>query len=101
MTLYRQLVVTIIALFTACFLATVSISTGNLRDFLVVVDRFRALKDSDKASEDFRDLVEANGGEIEREIPLLAGEWRRKIRRANVWPNLLADTAVAVVRAKR
>jgi diguanylate cyclase (GGDEF)-like protein len=35
MTLYRQLVMTIIALFTACFLASVTISTGNLRDFLV------------------------------------------------------------------
>ncbi len=34
MTLYRQLVITIIALFTQCFLASVSISTGNLRDFL-------------------------------------------------------------------
>jgi diguanylate cyclase (GGDEF)-like protein len=34
MTLYRQLVVIIIALFTACFLASVSISTGNLRSFL-------------------------------------------------------------------
>ena len=34
MTLYRQLVVIIIALFTACFLASVSISTGNLRSFI-------------------------------------------------------------------
>jgi diguanylate cyclase (GGDEF)-like protein len=35
MTLYRQLVVIIIALFTASFLASVSISTGNLRSFLL------------------------------------------------------------------
>lgn len=49
---------------------------------------------------DFRDFVAANGGEIEREIPLRAGEWRREIVRVGVWPNLLADTAVAVVRAK-
>jgi diguanylate cyclase (GGDEF)-like protein len=35
MTLYRQLAFIIIALFTACFLASVTISTGNLRGFLV------------------------------------------------------------------
>ncbi len=47
---------------------------------------------------DFRDFVAANGGEIEREIPLLTGGWHRaEIRRVNLWPNLLADTAVAVV----
>jgi len=34
MTLYRQLVVTIVTLFTACFLISVTISTGNLRSFL-------------------------------------------------------------------
>jgi diguanylate cyclase (GGDEF)-like protein len=34
MTLYRQLIVIIIALFTACFLVSVNISTGNLRSFL-------------------------------------------------------------------
>ena len=34
MTLYRQLALTIISLFTACFLVTVSISTDNLRSFL-------------------------------------------------------------------
>ena len=34
MTLYRQLVVIIISLFTACFLVSVTISTGNLRSFL-------------------------------------------------------------------
>ena len=50
---------------------------------------------------DFRDFVSANGGQIEREIPLSAGEWRREIREVRFWPNLLADTAVAVVRAKQ
>ena len=49
---------------------------------------------------DFRDFVAANGGEIERELPLVAGEWRAEIRRVNTLPNLLADTVVAVVRAK-
>jgi hypothetical protein len=34
MTLYRQLILIIIALFSACFLVTVTISTGNLRGFL-------------------------------------------------------------------
>jgi diguanylate cyclase (GGDEF)-like protein len=34
MTLYRQLIVIIIALFTACFLVSVTISTVNLRSFL-------------------------------------------------------------------
>jgi diguanylate cyclase (GGDEF)-like protein len=34
MTLYRQLIVIIISLFTACFLISVTISTGNLRSFL-------------------------------------------------------------------
>lgn len=50
---------------------------------------------------DFREFVAANGGEIEREIPLVAGEWRQKVREVHVWPNLFADTAVAVVRGKR
>jgi methionine biosynthesis protein MetW len=49
---------------------------------------------------DFRDFVRANGGEIEREIPLAAGEWRERAREVRLWPNLLADTAVAVVRAR-
>ena len=49
---------------------------------------------------DFREFVSANGGQIEREIPLSAGEWRQEIREVHFWPNLLADTAVAVVRAK-
>jgi diguanylate cyclase (GGDEF)-like protein len=34
MTLYRQLILVIIALFTACFLASVTISTDNLSSFL-------------------------------------------------------------------
>jgi methionine biosynthesis protein MetW len=50
---------------------------------------------------DFRDFVAANGGELEREIPLIAGEWREHVREAKLWPNLFADTAVAVVRARR
>jgi methionine biosynthesis protein MetW len=49
---------------------------------------------------DFREFVSANGGEIEREIPLVAGEWHEHVSEARWWPNLLADTAVAVVRAK-
>ena len=48
---------------------------------------------------DFRSFVSANGGAIEREIPLRAGEWRREISEAQWWPNLLADTVVAVVKA--
>ena len=48
---------------------------------------------------DFRDFVAANGGEIEREIPLITENWHRaEVRRVRVIPNLLADTAVAVVR---
>lgn len=48
---------------------------------------------------DFRDFVTSNGGEIEREIALLTEGWRRaEVRTVRVWPNLLADTAVAVVR---
>ena len=50
---------------------------------------------------DFREFVDANGGEIESEIPLEAGEWRQRVRRVHVWPNLFADTMVAVVRPKR
>ena len=49
---------------------------------------------------DFREFVAANGGEIEREIPLSAGEWRQEIREVKLWPNLLADTVVAVVRKR-
>ena len=47
---------------------------------------------------DFRDFVTANGGSIEREVPLVTREWAGSIRLARVWPNLLADTAVALVR---
>ena len=49
---------------------------------------------------DFRDFVAANGGEIEREIPLSAGEWHERVREVKVWPNLFADTSVAVVRKR-
>lgn len=50
---------------------------------------------------DFRDFVAANGAEIELEVPLLTEAWHRaEIRRVHVWPNLFADTAVAVVRAR-
>ncbi len=34
MTLYRQLILIIIVLFAACFLASVTISISNLRNFL-------------------------------------------------------------------
>ena len=47
---------------------------------------------------DFREFVAANGGEIEREIPLLAGEWHQRVREVTWMPNLLADTVVAVVK---
>jgi len=50
---------------------------------------------------DFRDFIAANGGEIEREIPLLAGEWRQRVLEVKVLPNLFADTSVAVVRKAR
>jgi len=50
---------------------------------------------------DFRDFVAANGGRIEHEIALLTEGWHRaEVRRVSAWPNLLADTAVAVVRAR-
>jgi methionine biosynthesis protein MetW len=49
---------------------------------------------------DFREFISANGAVIEREIPLVAGEWRENVREARLWPTLLADTAVAVVRLK-
>lgn len=48
---------------------------------------------------DFRDFVEVSGGVIEQEIALLTEGWHRaEVRRVRLWPNLLADTAVAVVR---
>lgn len=51
---------------------------------------------------DFREFVEANGAVVEQELPLLTEAWHRKeVRRVRVWPNLLADTAVAVVRARQ
>jgi methionine biosynthesis protein MetW len=50
---------------------------------------------------DFRDFIDANGGAIEQEIPLLTENWHRaEVRRVSFIPNLFADTAVAVVRAK-
>jgi methionine biosynthesis protein MetW len=50
---------------------------------------------------DFRDFVAQNGGVIEREIPLLTEGWHRaEIRQISFWPNLFADTAVALVRAR-
>lgn len=51
---------------------------------------------------DFREFVIANGGEIEREIPLITENWHRaEVRRVGFMPNLFADTAVAVVRQAR
>lgn len=47
---------------------------------------------------DFRDFVGANGGAIEREVSLVTREWAGRIRRVHVWPNLFADTAVALVK---
>jgi methionine biosynthesis protein MetW len=47
---------------------------------------------------DFRDFVAANGGAIEREVSLVTREWAGQIRRVHVWPNLFADTAVALVK---
>ncbi len=46
---------------------------------------------------DFRDFVTANGGVIEREVALVTGEWSGDVRAARIWPNLFADTAVALV----
>jgi methionine biosynthesis protein MetW len=47
---------------------------------------------------DFRDFVAENGGAIEQEVSLVTREWAGQIRRVRVWPNLFADTAVALVR---
>lgn len=47
---------------------------------------------------DFRDFVSASGGRIEQELPLLVGGFSGGIKHVRTWPNLLADTAVAVVR---
>jgi methionine biosynthesis protein MetW len=46
---------------------------------------------------DFRDFVAANGGRIERELPLSSAGFSSEARHVRVWPNLRADTAVAVV----
>ncbi len=47
---------------------------------------------------DFRDLCDRNGAVIEREIPLVGGSDGRPGREVGVLPNLLADSAVFVVR---
>lgn len=47
---------------------------------------------------DFRDFVAENGGAIEREVALVTKEWAGAVKQARVWPNLFADTAVALVR---
>lgn len=50
---------------------------------------------------DFRDFVASNGGRIEREIPLITDNWHRaEVRQVRFWPNLFADTAVAVVTSR-
>jgi methionine biosynthesis protein MetW len=48
---------------------------------------------------DFRDFVAANGGRIEREVPLHVDGFSGDVRPVRFWPNLFADTAVAVVRS--
>lgn len=45
---------------------------------------------------DFREFVVANGGEVERELPLRVADGRAA-RPARVLPNLTADTVVAVL----
>ncbi len=47
---------------------------------------------------DFREFVTANGAVIEREVPLATSGWAGSARPVRVWPNLLADTAVALVK---
>ena len=47
---------------------------------------------------DFRDFCTANGAAIEREIPLVSDRVGRPARTQRLWPNLLADSAVFVVR---
>lgn len=47
---------------------------------------------------DFREFVAANGGHIEQELPL-ATTRSGKQREVLLWPNLFAETGVAVVRA--
>jgi len=48
---------------------------------------------------DFRDFVAANGGVIEREIPLCVPAWSRDAKPRSLFPNLFADTVLAVVRS--
>lgn len=45
---------------------------------------------------DFREFVAANGGHVELELPLSTSRAGRQ-RDVHLWPNLLADTGVAVV----
>lgn len=45
--------------------------------------------------EDFRDFVRQNGGILAEEIPLRAADTQGRVVR--VWPNLLADTEIAVI----
>lgn len=47
---------------------------------------------------DFREFVAANGGHIERELPLATSRSGRQ-REVQLWPNLLADIGLAVVHA--
>jgi len=44
---------------------------------------------------DFREFIDANGGQVERELPLRTAEGRA--RTVSLLPNLFADTEVAVV----
>lgn len=44
---------------------------------------------------DFREFVAANGGHVELEVPLATARGHQ--HEVRVWPNLLADTGVAVV----
>lgn len=45
---------------------------------------------------DFREFVAANGGHIERELPLATSRGGKQ-REVHLWPNLFAETGVAVV----
>jgi methionine biosynthesis protein MetW len=49
---------------------------------------------------DFRDFCEAAGAVVEREIPLVTSGSGAPDRAARLWPNLLADSAVFVVRRR-
>lgn len=51
---------------------------------------------------DFRDFVREMGGDVEREVALVTAGWAsRAPRTVRVAPNLLADTAIAVIRPRR